>query len=251
MFDIVIKTFNRYHCLDKLLKSIEQYYPDKNIIIADDSVKFNEKFYQHNLNMEVLNVGVDVGLSYGRNEAMKLVKTEYALLLDDDFVFDERTDIHKLLTIAQHTDADVVGGSLDTNGKIDGYNQTMEITDRTLQYRWSDNPLEEHEGIQYQKCDIVYNFGLFRKKHKWDNKIKIKGEHADYFLRLKEKKGKVYYVPEVVIQHHPDRPQDYKHFRGRNDGFYYFFKKHKVDKIISATGQCAEKKHNQIKFYRV
>jgi GT2 family glycosyltransferase len=251
MFDIVVKTFNRYHCLDKLLKSIEEYYPDQNIIIADDSTTFKKGFYKHNLNMEVLNLGVDVGLSYGRNQAMKRVKTKYALLLDDDFVFDERTDIRKLLTIAEHTDADVVAGSLDTNGKIDGYNQLMEIKDRILQYRWSDNPLKKHKSIGYQKCDIVYNFGLFKTKHKWDNKIKIKGEHSDFFLRLKKKKGKVYYVPEVIVQHHPDRPDNYKHFRGRNDGFYYFYQKHKVDKIISATGQCAEKKDNELKFYRV
>jgi GT2 family glycosyltransferase len=251
MFDIIIKTFNRYSSLHNLLVSIEKYYPENRIIIADDSIEYRKDFYTHNLNMEVLNLGVDVGLSYGRNEAMKLVKTDYALLLDDDFVFDERTDIHKLLTIAHHTNADVVGGSLDTNKRIDGYNQTMEITDRVLQYTPSAHPYEEHQNIKYQKADIVYNFGLFRKKHKWDNKIKIKGEHADYFLRLKKKKGKVYYVPSVVIQHHPYRPEEYKHFRQRNDGYFYFFRKHKIDKIISSTGQCAEKKHNQIKFYRV
>lgn len=34
---IIVKTFKRYSCLDRLVKSIRKYYPFISIIIADDS----------------------------------------------------------------------------------------------------------------------------------------------------------------------------------------------------------------------
>jgi glycosyltransferase involved in cell wall biosynthesis len=252
MIDIIIKTFNRYDSLARLLRSIEKYYPESNIIISDDSQAFDEEFYtKFNLNLKVLNLGVDVGLSYGRNKAMMNTKTPYVLLLDDDFVFDERTDIGKLLLVAEHTKADVVGGRLDTNGTIDGYNQTISVRDGVLKYKAMPEEFEEVDGVRFHKCDIVYNFGLFTKKFKWDNKIKIKGEHVDYFLQLKRRRAKVFHCPDVVITHKPERPPEYKKYRDRNDGFHYLFKKHKLKQIITASGQSATIKSGAITFKRV
>lgn len=252
MFDIIIKTFNRYPSLKELLRSIETFYPNQKIIIADDSIEYGEDFYnQFDLNLTVLNLGVDVGLSHGRNRAIEKVKTEYALLLDDDFVFDERTNIEKLLTVAQHTNADVVGGQLDTNGKIDGFNQFMEIKDRVLTYRKANTTFENIKGIRYQKVDIVYNFGLFRKKYRWDENIKIKGEHSDFFLSRQKENATVIYCPDVTIKHKPARPANYKHYRGRNDGYFYFMQKHNLRQIISSKNLSTTVRNNTLIFKRI
>lgn len=252
MCDIIIKTFNRYPSLERLLWSIQKYYPENHVIVVDDSCQFDEEFYnKFNLNLTILNPGIDLGLSYGRNLAMKQAKTQYVLLLDDDFIFDERTDISKLEKVAKETKADVVGGRLDTNGTIDGYNQKLSIRSGRLKYTQMPEEYQEIDGVRYHKCDIVFNFGLFKRKFKWDENIKIKGEHVDYFLQLKEKKAKVYHCPDVIINHKQDRPPQYKHYRNRNDGFYYVYKKHNLKAIESATGQVATINGDTLKFSRV
>ena len=41
---IIVKTFKRYSCLDRLIKSIRKYYPFISIIIADDSPGNDQKY---------------------------------------------------------------------------------------------------------------------------------------------------------------------------------------------------------------
>ena len=255
-FDIIIKTFERYNLLRNLLFSIQKYYPECKIIIADDSFNFKRDFYkQFNLDIDVLYLGKDVGLSYGRNYAVSQSKNEYILLLDDDFVFDERTDIDKFIQLADFLEADVVGGSLDTNGKIDGYNQILEMDGKTLYYKKNKNKVLQHKYIKYQKSDIVYNFGIFRtslfKKHKWDENIKIKGEHTLFFKEGNRKGLKVYYCPDVTIQHNPKREGIYGKMRGRNEGLVYMYRKLKINKIINVNRQVTELIDNKFKTYRI
>ena len=40
---IIVKTFDRYNCLKKLLKSIRKYYNDIPILIGDDSLNSCEE----------------------------------------------------------------------------------------------------------------------------------------------------------------------------------------------------------------
>ena len=41
---IIIKTYRRYSCLDRLVKTIRKYYPFISIIIADDSPGKSQKY---------------------------------------------------------------------------------------------------------------------------------------------------------------------------------------------------------------
>jgi GT2 family glycosyltransferase len=248
--DFVIKTFERKDALEKLLLSIEKYYPNQHIIIADDSSYFDKEFYKKfNLNLDVYYLGFDVGLSYGRNYCFKVSKADWIMLLDDDFVFTGKTNLETLVKATKLPNVGVIGGSLDNHGAIDGYNLKMEIINKTLLYHFNENDFQDFKGIKYQESDIVYNFGLFKREawleNKWDEKIKIKGEHSDFFLRLKKTKWRAYYVPEVVVIHEQNRKGDYGKFRQRNDGMIYFFKKYKIDKIISVNGQTARVDENK------
>ena len=92
----IVKTFERFYCIKRLVKSIFKYYPDANILIADDSeVSCKTYFYKKygDGNITVYELEKDCGLSYGRNFLLERVKTKYFVLLDDDFVFDKRTNI--------------------------------------------------------------------------------------------------------------------------------------------------------------
>jgi len=253
MMDIefLIKTFERKDCLERLLLSLEKFYPKYPIIIVDDSEEFDKKFYkQFNLNIRILHVGYDVGLSYGRNVGWQQSDKKYICLLDDDFVFTEKTDIEKLYKIAESTGAGVVAGSLQNVRKVDGYDYNLVIRDNTLFYEKGKENWEKYKGIEYRQSEIVYNFGLFRvemlKEHSWDNFIKIKGEHSDFFLRLKETEWQALYVPEVVVKHIPVRDRHYNEKRSRNQYLAYMMKKHNIKTIVSPSGTMTELINNKI-----
>merc|ERR1712176_1464763 len=52
----------------------------------------------------------DIGISEGRTMGLEMIKTKYFLLLDDDMVVTDQTNITKLVEILDTTDASLVGG---------------------------------------------------------------------------------------------------------------------------------------------
>ena len=102
--DFIIKTFKRYDCLNKLLKSIRKFYPKASIIIADDNSEneFDTEFYRKwkkILDIKLIKLPFDSGVSAGRNKMVESSKKPYILLLDDDLVFTSKTKIEKFYKI--------------------------------------------------------------------------------------------------------------------------------------------------------
>ena len=90
----IIKTFERPESLDNLIRSIRPFYPDLQIIVADDSLN-----PQPRSDVRYLPLDHDVGLSAGRNALLASVETPYFLLLDDDLEFTKDTRIERLTAI--------------------------------------------------------------------------------------------------------------------------------------------------------
>lgn len=103
---IIIKTFERPHLLEQLMRSIRRKYPDVAVIVVNDSRKPYHIGGVHNIILPY-----DVGVSAGRNAALQQVKTPYFLLLDDDFVFSRRQNLNELVEqMDQHPEIDILGG---------------------------------------------------------------------------------------------------------------------------------------------
>ena len=263
--DFLIKTFKRKESLEKLLFSIAKYYPDANVYIGDDDRKFDSKFYKAlwerlfeagmQKKPKAFNLGYDVGLSAGRNFLVQNTPNVYKLLLDDDFIFTEKTDIFKFVDILDNNkDIGVVGGSLLDDGVSKShYEGSLIKKGKTLHHLKEEKEVNE-EGFLY--TDIVFNFALFRndifKEVEWDEEIKISGEHTLFFYQLKnETNWKVAYCEEVEVNHHPIPDLEYKKFRRRTEFMLKVFGKIGVKKIINPNGVVYEKKGNAIKKYRV
>lgn len=255
-----IKTFKRQNCLHKLLQSIEIYYPKAKIIIVDDDEKVDMNFYKmwkRSLDITLVKMPYDSGLSAGRNKMVELCKTKYFLLLDDDFVFTEETDIEKFYkVIKSDKNIGVVGGCCLENDREVHYEHILDIKNETLYQLHDGNEWEEIEGVKTKKTGCILNFGLFRidmlKENKWDDKLKL-AEHTDFYIRLdKLKKWNVYYTPEVRIIHNRERIGDYKQYRARGTQFsIMMFKKHKIKKQITINGNVSEIKGDKIITYKV
>ena len=192
----LIKTFERYDCLERLLFSIAKYYPNANIFIADDGQNFDSKYYKdlwERLYKEGLtkkptayNIEYDSGLSYSRNFLVKTVrdKFKYLLILDDDFEFTEETRIRKMKELLESDlTIGLVGGVVVDNGTADRhFEHNFEIIDETLYHRADTSEMKEINGIKYKTLDCVLNFCLINHSLTysvlWDDKIKIQGEHS-------------------------------------------------------------------------
>jgi len=236
----VIKTLKRPDSLEKLLFSIVEFYPHSKILIGDDDFKFDTDYYQalwqrlFDAGMKTkptaFNIKPDAGLSYSRNFLMKHVQTEYALLLDDDFIFTKETKIENFKKILEdNEDIGVVGGKLIQGKSEMKFAGHFEINGDTLHYKKLSSEKNEIDGLEYYLCDFVLNFGLFRKEMfddvQWDDDLKIAGEHTDFYLKNRFTNWLVAYTPSVTALHEPTSSPEYKQLRARNEFTKKMFRK--------------------------
>lgn len=220
----VITTFMRDASRDRLIESIRAFYADAKIIVVDNGPdpQPREDIQEYHV------LPFDCGLSAMRNFALTRVTTPYMMLLDDDFVFTEDTRIEVLATALESTQADIVGGALqEKDGAFPTFTKIL-FLDKQNRLVFADG---FHQRFQLNYEDDIYdlyhhdtipNFFLLRmstmRDHKWDENIKINGEHVDYFFRIRGKR-KVLFCPHVCAFHARDLNEAspvYKKYRHRN-----------------------------------
>src|SRR3989304_6945398 len=147
----IITTYKRPESFYKLYQSIRQYYPNLKVIcgVQDNTIISPDK------NLQIIQLPEDCGLSYARNELVKHVTTEYTLLLDDDFVFTEKTYIEKLLEVfVANDDINIVSGRLEESGIIKKYERLFfPSNDFLLMSDW--DYLNKNKLIDYQTINNI------------------------------------------------------------------------------------------------
>lgn len=253
----LIKAFERPYCVKRLVKSIYRYYPKAKILIADDSRRQSCKQYfdgnYSDKDIAVYEIEQDRGLSFGRNYLLDRVSTEYFVLLDDDFVFDSRTNITGALEILKKKNLDILGGYIRNFTVQSGFVSLAKLTIQNItnydnpanylgEFRYSeeDHVLHvermRHHFPDYWETDIVLNFfiaktDVIRDKNRWDEELKLQ-EHTAFFYKAKLNGLKVAFSNIFSVQHKPVRTKDYGTFRNR-DYFQLFLEKYGIWKVIS------------------
>ncbi|TDW13953.1 GT2 family glycosyltransferase [Breznakia blatticola] len=265
---MIIKTFERPDCIRKLVKSIYKYYPEAIVLIGDDSevsCKDEIEGKYKNKQIKVYELPKDSGLSFGRNFLLEKVDTPYFLLLDDDFVFDNRTKIVECLNVFMKNDIDILGG-LFRNYKIINhwYDNLIVFAQKILRYELTTNYIgtidfdentkilttkyELHRFPKYEKTDIVHNFFIaktdkVRNENLWDNDLKLQ-EHTPFFFEAKKKGFKVYTTNQLSVRHMPKRMKKYNSFRGR-DFVQVFMHKYNINQIRMSNDDGVNKVINK------
>jgi glycosyltransferase involved in cell wall biosynthesis len=211
MLTIVIKTFERPCCINRIIDSIFHYYPKMMIIVADDSRNPGEID-----SVDYHKLPFNSGISYGRNFLIDKVKTKYFLLLDDDFIFTEKTDLNTLLNILEHNDIDLLAGNIMENLKLRGLSGigVMRQEGGTL-YITRKEYIDKLPN--YYTCDFVPNFFMadterIKQAGAWDNELKVQ-EHWAFFYKLRGK-VKTAFCPEVEIEHKRETNERYESLNG-------------------------------------
>lgn len=214
---LLIKSFLRKDCVENLIKSIRQKYKTIKIVVVDDSnPPLNFDAYP---NVTTYNLPFDSGLSYSQNYGVSMIDTKYFILLDDDFIFTDKTDLDKFIQIFENSQLDVLGGYVMENGKPNmyfgnfEYNKEKSIIITNDQYK---------NFGDYNVCHLILNFFIAKtdkiKEFGWDNELKL-SEHTAFFFTHRDKL-KVGFTNKVSINHLRVRNADYNQYRNRGDEFF-------------------------------
>ena len=208
---IVIKTFERYKTLDRLLRSIKKYYPSVKIIVVDDNLHPKEIS-----GVEKINMPYNSGVSAGRNAGLSDITTKYGLFLDDDFIFFKKTKLDDSLNLIDSDQRiDILGGKV-----IDLPLFTIHDYSKIGLYPTESKPVapigSKISGLPVY--DKVPNFFICRtdrvRKVGWDNNLK-RLDHADFFTRARGVLLTVYNENFACL--HAPTPFDGKYMKFRND----------------------------------
>lgn len=212
---MLVKTFMRPRTLHRLLTSIRRFYPALPIIVVDDSPNA-----QPIPGVETVILPPDSGLSVGRMEGLKQVKTPCVLLLDDDFVFYRHTRLGQAVALMeQHPTIDIMGGAVVNLPffTVGDYQKAgLYPTAAAPTY-----PPGTHIG-GLPTLDKVANFFLARTDRlrlvEWDANLKLV-EHADFFTRARGILTTVYNRDLRCL--HARTPFDKTYMHKRNDFLPY------------------------------
>ena len=234
--DFCVTYFLRRNGLTRLLESINKYYPRADITIAnqgDEELDFE--------GCTIFKLPFDYGLSASRNYLVKNTEKPYMLILEDDFVFNDYTDIKLMKELLEmDKDVGVVGGRVKENGQDINFEQYFYKNGRTLEHVNDGNCYYKYRNITYKETGSVLNFALFKREVfndlMWDDRLKL-ADHTDFYLRMKDTKWKVLHTPNVIIDTKKDvNTPEYKELKRREDFKKIMFDKHDIDKIVYLNG---------------
>jgi len=226
---ILITSFLRPGYLADCLAGIKKNLPECQVVVVDDS----------GIAGATISLKFDSGLSVKRNHGVAATRTKYLLMGSDDFDFstdEARRGIERLLSVL---DADP---SIDVaGGHVDGNVYEGDLIVAPGQYI-AQTKLNITRNIT--QCDLVVNYFLARtesiRPYPWDERMKIGGEHGDWFLTLKDHELKVVAVSDVNITTLPyNRDKEdprYASFRGRAKalGHRIFLRKRGVSEFFGS-----------------
>lgn len=239
---ILITSFLRPGYLVDCLAGIKANLPECEVVIVDDS----------DINIPVPNVislPYDSGLPAKRNHGIAATRTPYVLMGSDDFDFstkEARDGIERMLSaLESHPEIDVAGGDVGGEGHWKGGNTLIVAPGQYI----AQKPVKTlPSGVT--PCDIVLNYFIARtesiRPFPWDERMKIGGEHGDWFLTLKDNGVRVAYISgvNITVLPHNARKEDprYSKLRGRAKslGHRVFLKKRGVSQFYGSTDTAPE-----------
>jgi len=257
-----VTMFERWEKFEILMFSIAEFYPTAKVIIADQSKIFDVKRYKdlyQRLFAEGLkdkptayNLPYDSGLSLSRNKLVALAKTKYVLILEEDFILTEQTNIKKMMDMLEaNQNCSGVGGQVYENGiklnfsffyKSANFGKTVKMIINEEKYN--------EQG--YRETEGILNFCLLRrdifKTVHWENEIKVSGEHTDFLLKLKKEGMRIIETDQSRVDHNKTpETRAYKDMRLRDEFLKVMFEKNNFNKLIYQSGYTIMLKNGIIK----
>jgi hypothetical protein len=176
---VVIKTFLRPAACVAAVESWLRSVPGIPIVVVDDGdVSPDLSAYPSVRHMKM---AFDSGLSAGRNLGVAAAETRYVFIADDDNACTMTSDLPAALEQLEREGVAILG--------VGGY--SFHMADRRLAI------VGGRRVGKFTRCDAVLNhfIGDRERMPKWDAKIKVAGEHIDFFMQCREQRVPVAGTP--------------------------------------------------------
>lgn len=219
-----------------LVRSIRVNYPNVRILLANDgpTAVGDAPMLKSDPHTEEIRLAPDSGISIGRNIMVNMTTTKYFVLLDDDHVFDEDTDLGIGVRGISIGNFDIVGIRVRN---LPGIEELERISIFIPRYVAKVSKFENREvtlcvwnenngpGVQSMRVpirvDVLHNALIGRtdvlRAHPWRNELKV-NEHMTFFLDARAAGVKVGYLPSVFVHHRARRDAAcYNSVRRRED----------------------------------
>lgn len=230
------------------VRSLRSQYPDISIIVGDQNIPTDERWasFTDAGADKIIDLPHDCGVPYARNTMLKHTETDYILIGDDDFYYEEESNLYALRSIAELYD--FVGGQLRLNGAIQQYQGYLSREGHSWVWtRMSMDNWSIHEGYRYKPCDVTFNFFIAHRRFEdsvlWDENITVSYEHSDFFLMARDAGLTTAFTPDSTVLHRPphvvmshDDHTEYLSYRLRRHDRRYFFSKWGVNQLVDFNG---------------
>ena len=207
-------------------------YRHVKIMVVDDSKLKVLNEGENKLNIQCIYLPFWTGVSVGRNAGVNAISTKYTVLLDDDMVFTEKTNLKALyLFLSNHPDTALISMKLDDRDHYRGL--FSKIGDK----------IEVKNGILYKKYGVTYSHRTLNcfmattdllRKVPWDPRLKTV-EHTEHFYRIYLNGYKVCDTDNVELSHNHgciNSDDSYYAFRNVSHFIPYILDKYKVSSFI-------------------
>lgn len=225
---IFVNTFLRDDLIQRFVESCEKYVPDCRLYITDNGRITKEKLEQyrelesrgHFIHTRKFNYWWRKSFN---EKLFSLADEEYILKIDDDFIFDENSNIERFIEILDHNkDIGLVGGQVwhvRNNRKSDYIFKVVGIEgDDVFRLKVLD-----FDDKDYIDCDYVPDFWMARREifvkdgvRMEENMKPAEGAHELFFRKiyLMEKDWKIVYTDKVrAIHEKSSNSEEYKQYR--------------------------------------
>ena len=236
---LLVKTLERPEALRRLLASIQDQDLPWPVLVADDASDHTaaRAVCAAFPKVRLLELEHDVGLSAGRNALVDAADTPFVVVLDDDFVLLPASNLERLVSFPRSGVCDIAGGTVYHNGQITHYEGTMRLDPPRLF-------MVPVKALGPTRVDICYNFlaadrGALQRVQ-WNPALKL-CEHQDFFLRAQVAGLKVWYIPDVAINHIPTNEGNYGYYRRtRGTELFELFKRTwGIEAIVGTVARAA------------
>jgi len=215
------------HCLSSI---ITQTYVNIEIIVLDDN---SEEIFYGKIKQEFddprircIRSNSTLGVAAGRNRLAKEAKGDYLIVLDDDARFRYKDSIEKVVNLFNiHDDVGLLAFKIVDI--IDNEERGMRIPFPRNAIRKNPEILNESQLVSYylggghsMKKEVFDICGLYP-----DN-LFFGGEELDLSYRILENGYKLFYVPDIVVDHFPDYTEVLS--RATSSKYLYFTIRNKI-----------------------
>lgn len=218
MFSVIVCTYNRDAYIYNTLKCIATNdFPtnDYEIVVVNNNstdntehecIRFRDDFPKTNF---LYVIEYQQGLSFARNRGIEDSKGDFIIFLDDDAYVAPNYLANLRQTLMQYTDIFAFGGKivpLYESGSEPGWMSprlapvvsAIDLGDEVIQFSKNSYPIGANMGFR-RSC--VEQVGMFNTSLGRTKKNLIGGEEKDFFVRLRDAKMAIYYIPTVLAQH--------------------------------------------------